>query len=56
MIGQGKDKELFNWLKLTWMQDTVLRLSRGRALPRERDIREEKQDWTGLEGYMKKVE
>jgi len=49
IIGQKKEKELFNWLKLTWPQDTVLRLSCGRVLPREREIREEKQYWTGLE-------
>jgi len=31
VIGQGLEKDLFNWMKLTWLQDIVLRLSCGRS-------------------------
>jgi len=51
-----KEKELFNWLKLTWTQDTCpASVLRTYCMPQTREKGRNK-EWTGLERYMKKVE
>jgi len=55
MIGQEKEKELFNWLKLTWTQDTCpAAVLQTYCMPGTRKKGRNK-EWDGLERYMKEV-
>jgi len=51
-----KEKELFNWLKLTWTQDTCpVVVLRTYCMPGTSNKGRNKK-WTSLERYMKKIE